>query len=102
MFEFQSEVIAEYTKNHKTVLEDIIKERIKQDAQWGGPSHDDKHDASDFFGFITDQIEKFQVDEQNADVCDATYRERMIKIAALAVAAVQSLDRHTQRTQRKS
>lgn len=80
------------------VFGDILRERAKQDEQWGGPQHDDAHSAEDWERYLAYQlraaeriapgnIARTQTDE---------WRERMIKIAALAVAAVQSLDRKEQ------
>lgn len=70
-----------------TVLNEIVKERENQDAQWGGSSHDDAHSSEDFAFFIELQLLKCQKGKN-----DQT-RERLIKIAALAVAAIQSIDR---------
>lgn len=70
-----------------TVLNEIVKERENQDAQWGGSSHDDEHSSEDFAFFIELQLLKCQKGKN-----DQT-RERLIKIAALAVAAIQSIDR---------
>lgn len=70
------------------ILEEIKAERSAQDAQWGGAEHDDEHDSSEFCGFIAAQIEKCD-HGRGPDV-----RERLIKIAALAVAAVESYDRN--------
>lgn len=64
-------------------LADVIEERRRQDAQWGGPEHDDDHAAGDWFGFIEKQMMK----------TTAPRRERFVKIAALAVAAIEALDR---------
>lgn len=63
---------------------DVIQERSQQDAQWGGPEHDDKHDAADFAEYIRIQLGRMTEDE-----C----RVRLVKVAALAVAAIESLDR---------
>ena len=68
------------------IIADVKAERAAQDAQWGGPEHDDEHSPDDFMGFITRQVVKGAGD--GSDV-----RDRFIKIAALAVAAIESLDR---------
>lgn len=69
------------------IIEEIRAERAAQDAQWGGPEHDDTHGPDEFAGFIEGQLSKCQYGRgPNA-------RERFIKIAALAVAAVESYDR---------
>ena len=60
----------------------INAEREKQDAQWGGPTHDDQHQASDWARFIYQQLEHLAASD---DV-----QERLVKIAALAIAALES------------
>ncbi len=72
--------------NMNQVFEDIREERQKQDARWGGAAHDDKHDADNWCDYIQRQIVKWE-DEEQSD------REMFVKIAALAVAAVESIDR---------
>jgi hypothetical protein len=80
------------------VLEDVLEERISQDAQWGGPAHDDEHSVFEWYGFIEHQMELLAVEQQGHDVDDIpTARARLVKIAALAVAAIESLDRRVSR-----
>lgn len=74
-----------------TVYADIIDERRRQDHQWGGPRHDDQQAGSDWVCYISKQL-------AYAESCISAedfnrLRERFVKIAALAVAAVQSLHR---------
>lgn len=66
------------------VLAEVVAERGRQNKQWGGAEHDDEHGPDEFLGFIRRQVSK-----------DGDVRERLIKIAALAVAAIESLDRNT-------
>lgn len=72
-----------------TITLEVIAERARQDAKWGGPEHDDQHGLADFCGFINqrtaDLARGFETTEHA--------RKRMIQIAALAVAAVESIDR---------
>lgn len=68
------------------VIDQIIQERKNQDRQWGGPEHDNTHDKDDWLRFIHYQF-------ICADARDSNLRSRLIKIAALAVAAVESIDR---------
>ena len=70
------------------IYDEIKTERHAQDEQWGGAEHDDQHSPGEFMAFITLQIEK-----SNKDGSDV--RDRFVKIAALSVAAVESLDRQT-------
>lgn len=69
------------------IYKEVEAERQKQDEQWGGPEHDDKHDPRDFVQFIL-----YQISLTNLGTA-VSWRKRFIKIAALAVAAVERLDR---------
>jgi hypothetical protein len=72
---------------------DIKAERERQDALWGGPSHDDNHDALDWLEFIDYQVTRTHDAVNFPYEVDWTARERLVKIAALAVAAIESIDR---------
>jgi hypothetical protein len=67
-----------------SVFAEIAAERVRQNAQWGGPEHDDAHGPIDWLQCI---------DYQHSRATVSDYRERMVKIAALAVAAIESHDR---------
>ena len=71
------------------VFKEITKEREKQDKQWGGQVHDDTHNPSDWLVYMM----KFMGRAAQYPFDAGIYRDCMIKIAALAVAAVESLDR---------
>ncbi len=75
----------------KTIAQDIENERERQDAQWGGEAHDDDHSQLEWLGFLTKQV--MQAEQERTSV--VSYRERLVKIAALAVAAIESHDRKT-------
>ena len=73
---------------------DVVQERQLQDEEWGGPEHDDTHDIADWMAFIQTQDDKlFQGlgEGQMPDPREA--RERLVKIAALAIAGIESIDR---------
>jgi len=70
---------------------DIRAERTRQDAQWGGPAHDDTHIEWDWFEYIGSQIQKANRDRWA--IGESSPRERLVKIAALAVAGIESIDR---------
>lgn len=77
------------------ILSEVAEERQRQDEKWGGAAHDDFHRPMDWHAIISDyngwarrmlcmnSLEKA--------------RKRFIQIAALAVAAVESIDRRLQR-----
>lgn len=69
------------------IIAEIKAERAAQDAQWGGADHDDGHGMEEFAEFIDGQLTKC------AHGRGLDSRERFIKIAALALAAVESHDR---------
>ena len=69
------------------IFAEIVEERHKQDAQWGGPDHDDSHDDVDWIRYIEYQLSSISA------YPDPITRERYLKVAALAVAAISSLDR---------
>jgi len=74
------------------VMLEIAQERVKQDQLWGGPIHDDKHNVYDWAEFILKQLKGLVMVEHGG--LTSNFREQMVKIAALAVAAIQWHDRH--------
>lgn len=79
------------------IVLDIFAERDRQDAQWGGPEHDDGHTAHDWLRYIGHQAQRAHdetlSDDRTQLVDPEHYRQRLVKIAALAVAALESHDR---------
>jgi hypothetical protein len=78
----------------RNVLEQVLRERNRQDAKWGGAANDDQWNALDWHEMIADY---------NAwarrMACMGSFdkaRNRYVQIAALAVAAVEALDRKEQ------
>jgi hypothetical protein len=74
---------------------EITKERNRQDEIWGGPEHDDTHTPEEWRSYIQYQINNMSPSDRmtSAILDEDNYRTRLIRIAALAVAAIQSLDR---------
>ncbi len=72
---------------NNTILQ-ILDERLMQDTQWGGPEHDDQHTYFDWRTFIYKQLTNGSMTMNEAE-----QRRCLIKVAALAVAAVESMDR---------
>jgi hypothetical protein len=75
------------------VLVDVAEERIRQDEKWGGSVNDDQWDALDWHEMIADYNAwaRRMVAMESYDKA----RRRYIQVAALAVAAVEALDRKT-------
>lgn len=68
---------------------DVMAERRTQDEQWGGAAHDDEHAAYEWLEYIDKQVRKANGVRNDDD----RYRSRLVKIAALAAAAIESVDR---------
>lgn len=74
-----------------SILEDINDERIRQDFQWGGQKHDDTHTVGQWRE-LRGKYEKRAIVAHKSDKY-LREREDLLKIAALAVAQIESLDR---------
>ncbi|KVZ18600.1 hypothetical protein WT88_29395 [Burkholderia stagnalis] len=73
------------------VFVDVLAERKNQDTQWGGPTHDDTQYPIHFAGYVGRQISKAIAYRETNDA--VAMRARFVKIAALAFAATESIDR---------
>ena len=86
-------------EQRQAVLDEVSEERTFQDSRYGGPEHDDQHSSKQWLNFIADRA-MFQVfviehEERRSDSpYSSDYRATLIKIAALAVAGIQSHDRN--------
>lgn len=70
---------------------EIRSERARQDAQWGGPAHDDEHERYDWPHFIVKFTQRAMASAHVDDaVAILSYESAMVKVAALAIAAIQS------------
>jgi len=78
------------------VFQDILAERIAQDEQWGGPEHDDNHAFHEWITFIRKQLTECN----RTTARRAGFRKYMIRVAALAIAAIESQDRYDSGTSR--
>ncbi len=72
----------------REIIDAIMQERIAQDKKWGGASHDDQHNAWDWIQYIRNQESKAFIAEDFDE-----YDSRMVKVAALAIAALESTRR---------
>ncbi len=68
---------------------DVIEERRRQDVQWGGPDHDDKLLSYEWAELIDEQLSKANLRHDEP----VELRLRMVKVASLAVAAIEAIDR---------
>ena len=69
------------------VILEVLEERAAQDKKWGGTEHDDQHSDHDWICFILEHAQRGEL------TTDTVFRKQMIRVAALAVAAVQAVDR---------
>jgi len=73
------------------IYDEIREERRRQDAEWGGPDHDDTHTVEEFVGFIREHAERGNTGYV------VIQRKQMVRVAALAVAWIEKIDRDAAR-----
>ena len=76
-------------KHLASVLTEVFHERRKQDLKWGGPAHDNQHNSHDWIAYITLHAGRAVMWPWDRE----TFRKQMVRVAALAVAAVEWCDR---------
>ncbi len=79
--------------DRSSIYNQIDVERDYQDRQWGGEQHDDKKSPRDWASFIVTYLGKAMGKETSWATNLIAVRHRFIQIAALCVAAAESLDR---------
>ena len=67
------------------------RERERQDEKWGGPAHDDTHSIREWVSYIVAYLGKAVNRESGWGADSVLARKILIKVAALAVAAVESM-----------
>lgn len=73
------------------ILLEVGNERKRQDKKWGGANHDDQHLPRDFVQLIEDYAGWARV--MAGMNSNDKARKRLIQVAALAVASIESIDR---------
>lgn len=68
---------------------EIKAEWERQDAKWGGPGHDDAHSNFDWIVYLTKHVGK----AVSWPFDKSRFRTQMVRVAALAVAAIEWADR---------
>jgi hypothetical protein len=79
------------------VLSEVTRIRDAQDRQWGGVAHDDHNEPWDWVAYIIKSLGRSIVYPPTTKVALGSFRQELVKVAALAVAAIQSIDRHIER-----
>lgn len=85
--------MSEYsTENTERVLRHVLAERLRQDAKWGGSQHDDQHTPFEWVAWITKHLGKVvaAADSRPTRLPLKGYRESLLAVAALAVAAIEA------------
>lgn len=79
----------------RLALKTILQERDEQDKQWGGSAGDDKNALHDWANFIRKQCDgaTYQSIFPEVDVTEIRYHYVKIAALALALAAIESIDR---------
>lgn len=73
------------------LFEEISRERLRQDAKWGGPEQDDERCPQAWHDTISRNLDEAERAERGDN--QAEYRRTMIQTAATILAAIQSHDR---------
>ena len=73
------------------IFELITAEREVHDEQWGGAEHDFQHNEADWLSFLRKQMAAAEFGGDAFIVGGPHFQDRLVKIAALAVAALEAL-----------
>jgi hypothetical protein len=73
--------------SRESVIEEINRERAYHDAKWGGAAHDDRETTANWQYYLRE----YSQGEGRGKGRD--FRTRMVKTAALAIAAIEAYDR---------
>lgn len=77
------------------VASSINVERSRQDTKWGGPDHDDERTPDEWQRYIRNELEYVAGLREPTSEDEKGTRQRFVRVAALAIAAIESLDRKT-------
>lgn len=77
-----------------TLLDSVARERLRQDAKWGGPAHDDEHIAIEWQQLIAHRNTRLMMSEGGRrPLAPEKCEQLFLEIAALALAAIESSKR---------
>lgn len=77
-------------------LVSVVEERARQDAKWGGPTHDDEHTMGDWALFLCEHLGHFvgmTLSTKSHPWDNSDLRGEALHVAAVALAIVESIDR---------
>ena len=75
------------------VLTEVAHVRDEQDRQWGGVPHDDENRPWDWMAYLARHLGKAVVYPPLTKQGILVFRREMMNVAAIAVAAIQAMDR---------
>jgi len=81
------------TTTRQGIYEQIEAERVRQDERWGGPEYDDMHSLHAWSQIIHKHAEDAAGMFVSYETPEARARREFVEVAAVAVAAIESLDR---------
>lgn len=83
--------------SRSSILVEVANERVIQENQGNSPAWDDTLAPWDWMALLTAHLGK-AVNKGREDADEARFRLQMVRVAALAVAAVEAQDRRTGRS----
>lgn len=86
------------SKEYDLICLEVAEERERQDEKWGGALHDDHHTTAEFVQLIEDYAGWARTMAGMNSQYKA--RNRLIQVSALAVAAIERIDREIARDKR--
>jgi len=78
------------------IITKIVKERERQDQQWGGAKHDDQHSVYDFVHYMEKFKDRIRRPSMPVDELLDQHEDSYLKIAALAIAGLEWIERRKQ------
>lgn len=71
------------------IYDEIKQERAKQDKIWGGSANEDSHSEESWSAILTHELGQACFHDDDS----AKFRQQMVKVASVAVAAIEAMDR---------
>jgi hypothetical protein len=89
--------------SRESIFAEVAQERARQDALFGGASHDDQHSVSHWIAILVRHLGLATDDGSPDGICllnhqlagydPARYRRQLVRVAAVAIAALESYER---------
>jgi hypothetical protein len=73
------------------LFQEVLDERGNQDRQYG-PEHDDQHSREEWLNLLVRHL-GLATDDGSGRAAEVRYRQQLLRVAALALAALESYDR---------